>query len=90
MTPGPDSLFMRRLRDDDSSDGGEDDDDISITSTVNEGGDFDVEQLLAERPKPDNPDEIEYLIKWEGYPLEECTVSQEASHHSLPCLEIDG
>lgn len=59
----------------DGSDGG-DDDDISITSTIDEPeGDFDVEELLHERVNPHNPDEIQYLIKWENYPYDQCTVS---------------
>lgn len=51
-----------------------DDDDISLTSTVEEGGDYDVEELLFEREDPDAPGEPQFLIKWEGYPLDQCTV----------------
>ena len=51
-----------------------DDDDISLTSTVEEGGDYDVEELLAERENPDHPGQLQFLIKWEGYPLDQCTV----------------
>ncbi|KAI1499433.1 hypothetical protein F5X99DRAFT_389932 [Biscogniauxia marginata] len=58
----------------------DDDDDISLTSTDHEGdgaGDADkdwvVDDLLAERPHPDKPGQTQYLIKWEGFPLEDCT-----------------
>ncbi|KAK7747022.1 hypothetical protein SLS62_009279 [Diatrype stigma] len=61
------------IMDRDGSDGG-DEDDVSITSTIDEPeGDFDVEELLHERVNPNNPDEIQYLIKWEGYPYDQCT-----------------
>lgn len=71
MTSELNSLFMEK----EGSDGG-DDDDVSITSTVDDPeGDFDVEELLHERANPNNPDEIQYLIKWEGYPYDQCTVS---------------
>ena len=63
------SLFVTT---DDQNSG--DDDDISLTSTVEEGGDYDVEELLAERGDPDDPSQLQYLIKWEGYPLDQCTV----------------
>ncbi|KAI5923815.1 hypothetical protein F4810DRAFT_667598 [Camillea tinctor] len=57
-----------------------DDDDISITSTDHEGDGVDdadkdwvVDDLLAERPHPYEPGRVQYLIKWEDYPLEDCT-----------------
>lgn len=94
MSSEPDSLFLRNIRDDSSD--GEEDDNISITSTVAEpGGDFDVQELLCERVNPENPDEIQFLIRWEGYPLDQCTVSKnlmvsphQHQHHSSSCLEI--
>lgn len=67
----PSSLFT-------DSEGGDsgDDDDISLTSTIEEqGGDFDVEELLDEREHPEMPGVLQYLIKWEGYPMDQCTVS---------------
>ncbi|CAJ2510711.1 Uu.00g063360.m01.CDS01 [Anthostomella pinea] len=58
----------------------QDDDDVSITSTDHEGNggrdedrDWVVDDLLAERPHPDIPGQMQYLIKWEGFPIDECT-----------------
>ncbi|KAI0154477.1 hypothetical protein GGR57DRAFT_116046 [Xylariaceae sp. FL1272] len=55
----------------------EDEDSLSITSTVVDSGDPDqnwfVDDVLAERPHPDIPGVIQYLIKWEDYPLEDAT-----------------
>ncbi|KAI1348561.1 hypothetical protein F5Y01DRAFT_291740 [Xylaria sp. FL0043] len=56
---------------------GEDDDDLSITSTnVGENDsekEWEVDDILAERQHPDDPDASQYLIKWEGFKLEDCT-----------------
>ncbi|KAI1825156.1 hypothetical protein F4861DRAFT_207071 [Xylaria intraflava] len=55
----------------------EDEDDVSITST--DAGDndcdkeWDVDDILAERRHPDDPDTMQYLIKWEGFELKDCT-----------------
>ena len=65
----PNGLFVET---DDRSSG--DDDDISLTSTVEEGGDYDVEELLFEREDPQEPGKPQFLIKWAGYPLDQCTV----------------
>ncbi|KAI1126571.1 hypothetical protein F5Y10DRAFT_244592 [Nemania abortiva] len=55
----------------------EDDDNLSITSTHIEDNDsdkeWDVEDILADRPDPDHPGALQYLIKWEGFKLEDCT-----------------
>ncbi|KAI1076510.1 hypothetical protein F5B20DRAFT_555393 [Whalleya microplaca] len=55
-------------------------DDISITSTDQEdvdendaNKDWFVDDVYAERPDPENPGETQYLIKWEGFPLDQCT-----------------
>ncbi|KAH9898636.1 hypothetical protein F4778DRAFT_782757 [Xylariomycetidae sp. FL2044] len=56
----------------------EDEDDVSITST-NDGASNDeekewvVDDILAERQNPLSPTEMQYLIKWEGFPLDQCT-----------------
>ncbi|KAI0485869.1 hypothetical protein F4859DRAFT_472770 [Xylaria cf. heliscus] len=54
-----------------------DEDDLSITSTINEDNDsekeWEVDDILAERPHPLIPDALQYLIKWEGFKLEDCT-----------------
>ncbi|OTA65136.1 hypothetical protein K449DRAFT_420861 [Hypoxylon sp. EC38] len=62
-----------------SEPGGTDDmDDISITST-NHDDDADqekewvVDDILAERDHPDMPEEKQYLIKWDNFPLDQCT-----------------
>ncbi|RYP60873.1 hypothetical protein DL770_009907 [Monosporascus sp. CRB-9-2] len=65
-----------------TGDGGDtaDDDDISITSTdYGPEDDFEVEELLAERENPDVPGGYEFLIKWAGYPIDQCT--WEPRHH---------
>ncbi|KAI1099754.1 hypothetical protein F4804DRAFT_321048 [Jackrogersella minutella] len=56
----------------------DDTDDISLTSTNNgdddeEDKEWFVDQLLAERPHPEIPGETQYLISWEGFPMDECT-----------------
>ncbi|OTB01590.1 hypothetical protein M426DRAFT_14341 [Hypoxylon sp. CI-4A] len=58
--------------------GGEDDfDTISLTST--DPGDQDedkewlVENIFAEQPHPERPGESQYLIKWDGFPMDQCT-----------------
>ncbi|KAI1178178.1 hypothetical protein F4777DRAFT_128716 [Nemania sp. FL0916] len=56
----------------------EDDDGLSITSTVIEGADdtgrdWAVDDILAERPHAEIPDASEYLIKWVGFGLVDCT-----------------
>lgn len=61
-----------------SGDPGDDDDDkLSLTSTAPDVNDSDeefvVETVLAEKPSPANPQESFYLIKWEGFPLHQCT-----------------
>ncbi|RYO86516.1 hypothetical protein DL766_003039 [Monosporascus sp. MC13-8B] len=65
-----------------TGDGGDaaDDDDISITSTdYGPEDDFEVEELLHERENPDAPGGVEFLIKWAGYPIDQCT--WEPRHH---------
>ncbi|KAI0121424.1 hypothetical protein F4776DRAFT_655578 [Hypoxylon sp. NC0597] len=53
-------------------------DDISITST-NHDDDADhekewvVDDVLAERDHPDGTGEKQYLIKWENFPMDQCT-----------------
>ncbi|KAI8624590.1 hypothetical protein F5Y19DRAFT_309244 [Xylariaceae sp. FL1651] len=55
----------------------EDDDDLSITSTSPEDDDSEkewcVDDVLAERPHPHVPGTMQYLIKWEGFELKDCT-----------------
>ncbi|KAI0876361.1 hypothetical protein GGS24DRAFT_451696 [Hypoxylon argillaceum] len=55
----------------------EDEDDISLNSTDVEDNDsekeWEVEDILADRPDPNNPNALHYLIKWEGFKLEYCT-----------------
>ncbi|KAI5854082.1 hypothetical protein GGS23DRAFT_502072 [Durotheca rogersii] len=54
-------------------------DDISLTSTGDEasGEDQDkewfVDDLYAERPHPNRPGEMQYLIRWDGFPMDQCT-----------------
>ncbi|KAI0456092.1 hypothetical protein F5B21DRAFT_469696 [Xylaria acuta] len=54
-----------------------DEDDLSITSTNPDDNDsekeWEVDDILAERRHPDIPDALQYLIKWEGFKLEDCT-----------------
>ncbi|KAI1753068.1 hypothetical protein F4782DRAFT_498241 [Xylaria castorea] len=54
-----------------------DEDGLSITSTNPEDNDsekeWEVDDILAERPHPVIPDALQYLIKWEGFKLEDCT-----------------
>ncbi|KAI0518547.1 hypothetical protein F5B22DRAFT_69874 [Xylaria bambusicola] len=65
--------FSPSSQDDDD----DDDDNLSITSTVIEDNDsekeWDVEDILAERQNPDVPDTSQYLVKWENFPMEDCT-----------------
>ncbi|KAK8087207.1 hypothetical protein PG994_002181 [Apiospora phragmitis] len=69
---GPSSLF-------DKENDQRDDDDISLTSTVAEndddGGLWTVDCVLYERKMEGSghDGEMEYLIKWEGFPLDACT-----------------
>ncbi|KAI1867184.1 uncharacterized protein JN550_007236 [Neoarthrinium moseri] len=67
-TRSPSSLFV-----DDSCDVEPDDDAISLTSTVRsyhpKDEEFVVDDILAERQNPEEPDHTQYLIQWEGYPL---------------------
>ncbi|KAI1433064.1 hypothetical protein GGR50DRAFT_670724 [Xylaria sp. CBS 124048] len=55
----------------------EDEDDVSITSTNagdnDDDKEWDVDDILAERRNPDYPDAMQYLIKWEGFELKDCT-----------------
>ncbi|GAP92874.1 putative chromo domain-containing protein [Rosellinia necatrix] len=55
----------------------DDDDSISITSTLPEDNDsekeWEVDDILAERPHPDIPGALQYLISWEGFELEDAT-----------------
>lgn len=55
----------------------EDGDDLSITSTNAGDNDsekeWDVDDVLAERPDPNVPGTRQYLIMWEGFKLEDCT-----------------
>ncbi|KAI1388443.1 uncharacterized protein F4822DRAFT_246637 [Hypoxylon trugodes] len=57
--------------------GDDNDDDVSLNSTNGEEGDVDkdwiVEDIYAERDHPNDPGEMQYLIKWEGFPLDQCT-----------------
>lgn len=64
--------FQRQRQDDD-----DDDDDLSTASTNAEDNDFerewDVDDILAERPDPNVPGARQYLIMWEGFKLEDST-----------------
>ncbi|KAI0965985.1 hypothetical protein F4678DRAFT_450977 [Xylaria arbuscula] len=55
----------------------DDEDNLSVTSTNADDNDSDkeweVDDVLAERPHPDIPGASQYLIKWEGFKLEDCT-----------------
>ncbi|KAI1366360.1 hypothetical protein F5Y08DRAFT_136618 [Xylaria arbuscula] len=55
----------------------DDEDNLSIVSTAvgdnDEEKEWEVDDILAERPHPDEPGASQYLIKWDGYPLEDCT-----------------
>ncbi|KAI1300771.1 hypothetical protein F5Y03DRAFT_363497 [Xylaria venustula] len=55
----------------------DDEDNLSIASTNAEENDsekeWEVDDVLAERPHPDIPGASQYLIKWEGFKLEDCT-----------------
>ncbi|KAI0914624.1 hypothetical protein F4823DRAFT_557970 [Ustulina deusta] len=56
---------------------GQDEDNLSITSTNAEDNDsereWEVDDVLAERPHPDIPGASQYLIKWDGFQLEDST-----------------
>lgn len=46
----------------------------SASSSEEEDDDeFEVEMVLAERPDPNSPTTSQYLIKWENYPMDQCT-----------------
>ncbi|KAI1428392.1 hypothetical protein F5Y12DRAFT_782574 [Xylaria sp. FL1777] len=66
---------VSRQKDDDDDD--EDEDNLSITSTNPEDNDsekeWEVDDVLAERLHPDIPGASQYLIKWDGFQLEDCT-----------------
>jgi len=52
----------------------EEDEVLSASSTgEDEDDEFEVEMVLAERPDPDDPTASQYLIKWENYPMDQCT-----------------
>ncbi|KAI1404109.1 hypothetical protein F4819DRAFT_448693 [Hypoxylon fuscum] len=72
----------------------DDDDNISLTSTVYEDDDPEnvdkdwvVEDLFAERPHPDRPGQMQYLIKWENWPMDQCT--WEPEEHLGPGLLLE-
>jgi hypothetical protein len=69
--------FASRAEDDAQQRDDEDEDNLSITSTNPEDGDTEkewfVDDVLAERPHPDDPTAAQYLIKWEGFELQDCT-----------------
>ncbi|KAI0181836.1 hypothetical protein GGR52DRAFT_568050 [Hypoxylon sp. FL1284] len=82
-TPSP-GLFVP---DDDSSAHGIDNNSPSSATydLTNEGDKvWSVEDLYAERPHPEEPGRMQYLIKWEGYPMNECT--WEPAEHLGPGL----
>ncbi|KAI1780623.1 hypothetical protein F4818DRAFT_396282 [Hypoxylon cercidicola] len=55
-----------------------------VDGPVVEDKEWNVEDLYAERPHPDRPGEMQYLIKWEGFPMAECT--WEPAEHLGPGL----
>ncbi|KAK5634985.1 hypothetical protein RRF57_010697 [Xylaria bambusicola] len=64
-------LFSPSPQDDD-----DDEDNLSTTSTIIDNDsekEWDVDDILAERQHPDDPDISQYLVKWENFPLEDCT-----------------
>ncbi|ORY64232.1 uncharacterized protein BCR38DRAFT_210006 [Pseudomassariella vexata] len=58
-----------------TSDESSDDDDISLTSAIVDAEDkeYVADGILAERPDEKRPGQLEYLIQWEDYPLDQCT-----------------
>lgn len=68
-SPHTEDLFLRQEE--------EDDDDVSITSTHQDENDsekeWEVEDVLAERPHPEIPGARQYLIRWDGFELEYST-----------------
>ncbi|KAI1269679.1 hypothetical protein F5Y18DRAFT_106879 [Xylariaceae sp. FL1019] len=76
MSTDTSDLFLpQQARSRDKDD--DDEDNLSIASTVVDSGDPDqnwfVDDVLAERPHPEIPGAVQYLIKWEDYPLEDAT-----------------
>lgn len=65
------SLFVPKYEPADESD--EDDVSSATSSDEDEGDEFEVEMVLSERPNPDDPTQSQYLIKWENYPMDQCT-----------------
>ncbi|XXG97571.1 hypothetical protein Hte_003876 [Hypoxylon texense] len=55
-----------------------------VDDAAEDDKEWNVEDLYAERPHPDRPGEMQYLIKWEGFPMEECT--WEPAEHLGPGL----
>ncbi|KXJ89619.1 hypothetical protein Micbo1qcDRAFT_164897, partial [Microdochium bolleyi] len=45
----------------------------ATSSDEDEGDEFEVEAVLAERQDPDDPHATQYLIQWENYPMDQCT-----------------
>ncbi|TGJ80703.1 hypothetical protein E0Z10_g8067 [Xylaria hypoxylon] len=77
MSPDAPVGPVSRLEDASQQQNDGDDDNLSTTSTNPEDNDSDkeweVEDILAERPHPNIPDALQYLIKWDGFQLEDCT-----------------
>ncbi|KAI2641990.1 hypothetical protein GGS21DRAFT_500699 [Xylaria nigripes] len=75
MSPKDSELFL--ATDENAQQQDEDEDDLSITSTNADDNDcdkeWDVEDILAERRHPDDPDAMQYLLKWEGFEIQDCT-----------------
>ncbi|KAL7624477.1 hypothetical protein AAE478_006042 [Parahypoxylon ruwenzoriense] len=75
MSPPPPGLFVPAK----PSDMADEADDISLISTDQEADATDqdkhwfVDELYAERDHPDRPGEKQYLIKWDGFPMDQCT-----------------
>lgn len=55
-----------------------------VDGAAEDDKEWNVEDLYAERPHPERPGEMQYLIKWEGFPMEECT--WEPAEHLGPGL----
>ena len=62
---------------------GEESGDLSPTSSASDQeGEYVVDRIIAQSVPDDNGEEEEmYLVRWEGYPDEQCTVSLEDSSH---------
>jgi hypothetical protein len=56
---------------------GEESGDLSPTSSASDQeGEYVVDRIIAQSAPDDNGEEEEvYLVRWEGYPDEQCTVS---------------